>query len=130
MAFDFFGRAAERADPSRVPPGQTLTQKWPVLTYGLTPRVDLRRWTFRCFGLVEDEAADLGTQHVLVTGSARERRAEPDLRQARAVEGRGVEVAHALFPGGVDGGGGLFVGDGAEHVAERGGSESQCPRQE
>ena len=37
----------------RVPPGQTLTLKWPVLTYGLTPRVDPRRWTFRCFGLVE-----------------------------------------------------------------------------
>jgi DMSO/TMAO reductase YedYZ molybdopterin-dependent catalytic subunit len=45
-------------DPSvanRVPPGQTLTQKWPVLTYGLTPRVDLKRWTFRCFGQVERE---------------------------------------------------------------------------
>jgi len=39
----------------RVPPGQTLTAKWPVLTYGLTPRADLARWTFRCFGLVEAE---------------------------------------------------------------------------
>jgi DMSO/TMAO reductase YedYZ molybdopterin-dependent catalytic subunit len=37
----------------RVPPGQTLTAKWPVLTYGSTPRFDPRRWTFRCFGLVE-----------------------------------------------------------------------------
>src|SRR2546423_14826845 len=39
----------------RVPPGQTLTEKWPVLTYGRTPRFDVRRWTFRCFGLVERE---------------------------------------------------------------------------
>jgi DMSO/TMAO reductase YedYZ molybdopterin-dependent catalytic subunit len=39
----------------RVPPGQALTTKWPVLTYGLTPRFDPRTWTFRCFGLVEQE---------------------------------------------------------------------------
>jgi len=48
----------KHVDPSvaqRIPPGQTLTHKWPVLTYGLTPRADLGRWTFRCFGLVEEE---------------------------------------------------------------------------
>ncbi|MBI2528202.1 MAG: sulfite oxidase-like oxidoreductase [Candidatus Rokubacteria bacterium] len=39
----------------RVPPGQVLTDKWPVLTYGLTPRFDPTRWSFRCFGLVEEE---------------------------------------------------------------------------
>jgi DMSO/TMAO reductase YedYZ molybdopterin-dependent catalytic subunit len=39
----------------RLPPGQVLTQKWPVLTYGETPHVDRRTWTFRCFGLVEQE---------------------------------------------------------------------------
>jgi DMSO/TMAO reductase YedYZ molybdopterin-dependent catalytic subunit len=39
----------------RVPPGQVLTSKWPVLTYGLTPRFDPTTWTFRCFGLVEEE---------------------------------------------------------------------------
>jgi DMSO/TMAO reductase YedYZ molybdopterin-dependent catalytic subunit len=47
-----------QADPSvagRVPPGQTLTAKWPVLTYGRTPRFDPKTWTFRCFGLVERE---------------------------------------------------------------------------
>ncbi|HLY66551.1 MAG TPA: sulfite oxidase-like oxidoreductase [Chloroflexota bacterium] len=37
----------------RVPPGQTVTKKWPVLTYGPTPLEDQTRWTFRCFGLVE-----------------------------------------------------------------------------
>jgi DMSO/TMAO reductase YedYZ molybdopterin-dependent catalytic subunit len=41
----------------RVPPGQHLTEKWPVLTYGATPRIDLHSWSFRCFGLVEQEIA-------------------------------------------------------------------------
>ena len=48
----------KQADPAladRLPPGQTLTAKWPVLTYGRTPRVDLKRWTFQCFGHVERE---------------------------------------------------------------------------
>ena len=40
---------------NRIPPGQALTEKWPVLTYGSTPRFDPGRWTFRCFGLVERE---------------------------------------------------------------------------
>jgi DMSO/TMAO reductase YedYZ molybdopterin-dependent catalytic subunit len=51
-------RRMKPVDPalaSRVPPGQTLTAKWPVLTYGLTPRFDPKRWSFRCFGLVEEE---------------------------------------------------------------------------
>jgi DMSO/TMAO reductase YedYZ molybdopterin-dependent catalytic subunit len=50
----------KQPDPSvasRVPPGQTLTAKWPVLTYGSTPRFDPKRWTFKCFGLVEREAS-------------------------------------------------------------------------
>ena len=38
----------------RLPPGQVLTEKWPVLTYGQTPSADLKTWTFRCFGLVEE----------------------------------------------------------------------------
>ena len=41
--------------PSRVPPHQVLTEKWPVLTYGAVPRVDLSSWTLRCSGLVEEE---------------------------------------------------------------------------
>src|SRR5437870_5004653 len=54
----FWRHRMSRVDPAvahRVPPGQTLTAKWPVLTYGLTPRFDPTRWTFRCFGLVERE---------------------------------------------------------------------------
>jgi DMSO/TMAO reductase YedYZ molybdopterin-dependent catalytic subunit len=41
----------------RLPPGQVLTEKWPVLTYGATPRADLATWTFRCFGKVEEEVS-------------------------------------------------------------------------
>jgi DMSO/TMAO reductase YedYZ molybdopterin-dependent catalytic subunit len=37
----------------RLPRGQVLTKKWPVLTYGETPPLDLANWSFRCFGLVE-----------------------------------------------------------------------------
>ena len=32
------------APHDRVPPGQTVTAEWPVLTYGDTPRVDPSRW--------------------------------------------------------------------------------------
>ena len=47
----------EQEIPSRLPTGQVLTEKWPVLTYGETPRVANRTWTFRCFGLVEQEVS-------------------------------------------------------------------------
>lgn len=37
----------------RVPPGQTLTQKFPVLTYGPTPTVQLEEVKFQVWGQVE-----------------------------------------------------------------------------
>ena len=40
-------------DPARLPPGQYLTEKWPVLHAGEVPRADLATWTFRVFGEVE-----------------------------------------------------------------------------
>jgi DMSO/TMAO reductase YedYZ molybdopterin-dependent catalytic subunit len=36
----------------RVPAGQYVTQKFPVLSYGSTPKVDLKTWSLRVFGLV------------------------------------------------------------------------------
>jgi len=42
-------------DPARLPPGQYLTQKWPVLHAGDVPRLDLASWTVRVFGEVEQE---------------------------------------------------------------------------
>ena len=37
----------------RVPPGQSITRKWPVLHYGDVPVVDLLRWRFEIEGLVD-----------------------------------------------------------------------------
>ena len=43
-------------DPARLPPGQYLTEKWPVLHAGGVARYsDLDSWTLRIFGEVENE---------------------------------------------------------------------------
>jgi DMSO/TMAO reductase YedYZ molybdopterin-dependent catalytic subunit len=44
---------ARAKDRPRLPPGQILTRKWPVLHYGAVPRVDLGAWRFRVWGEVE-----------------------------------------------------------------------------
>ena len=44
---------ARTKDRERLPPGQILTQKWPVLHYSNVPRVAAERWTFRVSGEVE-----------------------------------------------------------------------------
>ena len=41
----------------RIPPGQTATEKWPVLHFDEAPQVDLESWKFRVFGEVEEELA-------------------------------------------------------------------------
>jgi DMSO/TMAO reductase YedYZ molybdopterin-dependent catalytic subunit len=40
-------------DEGRLPPGQALTLKWPVLHYGSVPRFDPADWDFQVRGLVE-----------------------------------------------------------------------------
>ncbi len=40
-------------DPSRLPPGQYLTEKWPVLHAGSVPKVDLATWDLTVTGEVE-----------------------------------------------------------------------------
>ena len=47
--------APDQGYGERVPPGQFLTTKFPVLTYGPEPKVDTNAWTIRVFGLVEKE---------------------------------------------------------------------------
>jgi DMSO/TMAO reductase YedYZ molybdopterin-dependent catalytic subunit len=37
----------------RLPPGQIITRKWPVLHYGTVPRVDRATWRFEVRGAVE-----------------------------------------------------------------------------
>jgi DMSO/TMAO reductase YedYZ molybdopterin-dependent catalytic subunit len=41
-------------DPARLPPGQYLTEKWPVLHAGDVPNVDLATWDFKVWGEVEE----------------------------------------------------------------------------
>jgi DMSO/TMAO reductase YedYZ molybdopterin-dependent catalytic subunit len=57
MVFNIFGRGS-KLDPeiaARVPPGQYVTEKWPVLTYGSVPKVSKETWTLRVFGLIDRE---------------------------------------------------------------------------
>ncbi len=39
----------------RLPPGQRLTEGWPVLHYGSIPRMDTDSWRFHAWGLVAEE---------------------------------------------------------------------------
>lgn len=55
-----FGEISERKkleremrDLGRLPPGQSLTLKWPVLHVGSVPRFDPAKWDFEIKGLVE-----------------------------------------------------------------------------
>ena len=54
-----FGEGSERKiqeqamrEAGRLPPGQSLTLKWPVLHEGTVPRFDSKTWDFRVTGLV------------------------------------------------------------------------------
>ncbi len=53
----FFTKKAELPAEisARVPPGQYLTEKWPVLHYGPVPPFNPKTWDFRVFGNVENE---------------------------------------------------------------------------
>src|SRR5918998_1396313 len=42
-------------DPERIPPGQYLTERFPVLTVGPNPKYDLATWDFAVFGQVDQE---------------------------------------------------------------------------
>jgi DMSO/TMAO reductase YedYZ molybdopterin-dependent catalytic subunit len=49
----FRRRRAVEADPSRVPPGQYLTEDFPVLSAGPTPRTPLAEWSLSIDGAVD-----------------------------------------------------------------------------
>jgi DMSO/TMAO reductase YedYZ molybdopterin-dependent catalytic subunit len=56
--FDSFSRRKEEEErvrkEGRLPPGQSLTQKFPVLHYGAVPRFDAQTWDFKVFGEVDE----------------------------------------------------------------------------
>lgn len=60
VAMSFFKRnradlEARGIDPERVPPGQYVTDRFPVLHAGTVPTVDLAAWRFGIKGLVAEE---------------------------------------------------------------------------
>ena len=44
----------DNANSDRIPPGQRLTDKFPVLHYGSIPEFDRQTWDLKVFGLVEE----------------------------------------------------------------------------
>ena len=52
-AQQIFGGSAA-AEKDRVPPGQTVTQKFPVLSHGQIPPIDTATWTFEIIGLLDN----------------------------------------------------------------------------
>lgn len=44
---NYFGRA-------KYPPGQYITKKFPVLTYGVTPKIAISEWRLKVWGLVDE----------------------------------------------------------------------------
>ena len=58
MLKDIFDRREEEGqlrEEGRLPPGQSLTKKFPVLHYGSVPPFDPETWDFRVYGEVEEE---------------------------------------------------------------------------
>ena len=49
----FGDRRGDPALANRVPPGQYVTEKFPVLHYGSVPKVDLSTWDFKVYGEVD-----------------------------------------------------------------------------
>jgi DMSO/TMAO reductase YedYZ molybdopterin-dependent catalytic subunit len=50
----FGGKDRDPSVAARIPPGQYLTEKFPVLHYGSVPKTDLTSWTFRVWGEVDN----------------------------------------------------------------------------
>jgi len=58
MLGSIFGRREEEErvkSEGRLPPGQSLTKKFPVLHYGPVPRFNPATWDFRIYGEVEEQ---------------------------------------------------------------------------
>jgi DMSO/TMAO reductase YedYZ molybdopterin-dependent catalytic subunit len=69
----FFGKRKLGVPGERIPPGQYLTDDFPVLSAGPTPRTPLEKWSFEINGLVKEavswswaEFQNLPSQHFTV----------------------------------------------------------------
>jgi DMSO/TMAO reductase YedYZ molybdopterin-dependent catalytic subunit len=47
-------RREHKAGQGRLPPGQAITHKFPILSYGHTPHIDLKEWRLKVWGLVAE----------------------------------------------------------------------------
>lgn len=54
MSFFFNKKTSDPEIAKRVPPGQSLTERFPVLHYGPVPHTDLTKWDFKIFGQVDE----------------------------------------------------------------------------
>jgi len=55
MAEESIIRSPDTEREVRVPPGQRVTEKWPVLHYRSVPRIEITDWRFSISGLVKQE---------------------------------------------------------------------------
>ena len=55
MAAENIIRSPDTLRKNRVPPGQHLTEKWPVLHYGTVPVIQPSNWKLKITGLVKEE---------------------------------------------------------------------------
>jgi DMSO/TMAO reductase YedYZ molybdopterin-dependent catalytic subunit len=55
MAQENFIHSPDTLRTNRIPHGQKLTKKFPVLHYGSVPKVDISQWKFSITGLVDKE---------------------------------------------------------------------------
>ena len=80
--------------------------------------------------VVEDDATHFAAEAVFLALASGKLMSETNLRKTRTIKRRGVEVASAFRPSRVYGRGSFSIGDVAEHIPQRGCSESQRPIQQ
>ena len=74
MSFNFLRRQPnerDRAVADRLPPGQHLTEKWPVLHYGGVPKVNLATWECAVVSMYAERST--WTYNALVLGGSKTR---------------------------------------------------------
>ncbi len=71
MVFSFFRKPALAPElEARRPPGQVVTEKWPVLHYGGVPKIPREKWSLRLFGLIEGDPITLRWDDLLALTQA------------------------------------------------------------